>query len=381
MSGWNKVNSSSCLAASNIARSPTRKPSSCYLSRPQHSIPATCTTNVPLKRWSGYDVAAELARIPQSKRGPPVSSATGTSFATEVLINESESCEHRSAGRHPKRRRVDRCRSSSTWHSRRGRSSRPRSLPDVRRDMPPDRPATRPLLARHLHRRRALHGRGTQKALVEIHVGTQTDAGCSAKSLVNASHLLAIILAKRGTLMDISTIFMPAIVNAFEANKRMADRAIEQLPADKLRIALDPNTNSIAIIMKHVAGNLLSRWTDFLTTDGEKTWRNRDDEFVDSFGSRKEILDYWERGWACVFTTLKSLKPEDLSKTVFIRGEAHTVPLALERSLGHTCYHIGQIVQVARVQAGDNWKTLTIPRGESAKFNKEKWGQTGKSHS
>src|SRR5277367_706576 len=100
---------------------------------------------------------------------------------------------------------------------------------------------------------------------------------------------------------------MAAIANAFEANKRLADRAVEQLPDDKLHIALDVHTNSIAVIMKHVAGNLASRWTDFLTTDGEKPWRNRDDEFVDSFRNRAEILETWERGWACLLKSLKGL--------------------------------------------------------------------------
>jgi hypothetical protein len=133
--------------------------------------------------------------------------------------------------------------------------------------------------------------------------------------------------------------------------------------------------------MKHVAGNLTSRWTEFLATDGEKPSRNRDDEFVDTFRSRAELLDCWERGWACLLTTLKTLKPEDCGKTVMIRGEAHSVPLALERSLGHTCYHIGQIVQIARIQAAEKWNTLTIPRGGSEQFNKSNWGQTGKSHS
>jgi hypothetical protein len=181
--------------------------------------------------------------------------------------------------------------------------------------------------------------------------------------------------------MDIATAFLSAITNAFEANKRLADRAVEQVPDDKLHAALDANTNSIAVIMKHVAGNLLSRWTEFLTTDGEKPWRNRDDEFVDSFGSRAELLEAWERGWACLLTSLKSLTRADLEKTVLIRGEPHSVPLALERSLGHTCYHIGQIVQVARIHAGDRWHTLTIPRGGSEQFNKAHWGQAGKSHS
>lgn len=175
--------------------------------------------------------------------------------------------------------------------------------------------------------------------------------------------------------------FMSAIINAFEANKRLADRAVEQVPDDKLHSALDPHTNSIAVIMKHVAGNLTSRWTDFLTTDGEKPWRNRDDEFVDSFGSRAELLEVWERGWACLLTALKKLTPADLDRIVQIRGEPHSVPLALERSLGHACYHIGQIVQVARILAGEKWNTLTIPRGGSEQFNQAHWGQTGKSHS
>jgi uncharacterized damage-inducible protein DinB len=189
------------------------------------------------------------------------------------------------------------------------------------------------------------------------------------------------LVADGGYRMDIAAEFMAAIINAFEANKRLADRAVEQVPEAKLHAALDENTNSIAVIMKHVAGNLASRWMDFLTTDGEKPWRNRDDEFVDTFRSRAELLEAWERGWACLLTTLKSLKREDLEQTVMIRGEPHSVPLALERSLGHTCYHIGQIVQVARIHAGEKWTTLTIPRGGSEQFNKVNWGQTGKSHS
>ena len=181
--------------------------------------------------------------------------------------------------------------------------------------------------------------------------------------------------------MDLAGEFLAAVINAFEANKRLADRAIKQVQDDKLHMALDANTNSIAVIMKHVAGNLLSRWTDFLTTDGEKPWRNRDDEFVDSFGSRAEVVQHWERGWTCLFNSLKSLSASDLERSVTIRGEVHSVPLAIERSLGHTCYHIGQIVQVARIHAGENWNTLTIPRGGSAKFNQTNWGQPGKSHS
>ncbi len=181
--------------------------------------------------------------------------------------------------------------------------------------------------------------------------------------------------------MDIPAEFLSATINAFEANKRLADRAVEQVPDDKLHVALDENTNSIAVIMKHIAGNLLSRWTDFLTTDGEKPGRNRDGEFVDTFRTRAELLEFWERGWDCLLQALKSLQPEDLGKVVLIRGEPHSVPLAVERSLGHTCYHIGQIVLVARIHAGEKWNTLTIPRGGSEQYNRQHWGQSGKSHS
>jgi hypothetical protein len=175
--------------------------------------------------------------------------------------------------------------------------------------------------------------------------------------------------------------FVPAVIDAFEANKRLADRAVAQVPDDKLHTALDPHTNSIAVVMRHVAGNLTSRWTDFLTTDGEKPGRDRDGEFVDTFASRAELLDCWERGWSCLLAALRGLTADDLGKTVTIRGEPHSVPLAIERSLGHTCYHVGQIVQVARIHAGDNWVTLTIPRGGSGRFNTAHWGQPGKSHS
>jgi hypothetical protein len=164
-------------------------------------------------------------------------------------------------------------------------------------------------------------------------------------------------------------------VVAFRSNKGWADKAVAQVTDEKLHVALDPNTNSIAVIMKHVAGNLLSRWTDFLTTDGEKPWRNRDDEFVDSFANRAELLDYWEQGWNRLFETLGSLTPGDLARTVLIRGEPHTVPLAVHRSLAHCGYHVGQIVLIARILAGDKWQTITIPRGGSANFNQAVWGK------
>jgi Protein of unknown function (DUF1572) len=160
---------------------------------------------------------------------------------------------------------------------------------------------------------------------------------------------------------------------AFRANKGWADKAVEQLPDEKLSNALDPNTNSIAVIMKHVAGNLLSRWTDFLTTDGEKPWRNRDEEFVDSFTGRDALMAYWNSGWQRLFDALDGLSAADLCKTVTIRGEPLTVPLAIQRSLAHCGYHVGQIILIARILAGDAWTTITIPRGASADFNRRVW--------
>ncbi|TWU49272.1 DinB family protein [Rubripirellula reticaptiva] len=172
---------------------------------------------------------------------------------------------------------------------------------------------------------------------------------------------------------NIASVLVNSAAASFRANKGWADKAIAQLIDEKLHVTLDENTNSIAVIMKHVGGNLKSRWTDFLTTDGEKEWRNRDNEFVDSFSGRQQVVDHWEEGWTSLFQTLAALRPEDLSKSVTIRGEAHSVPLAIHRSLAHCAYHIGQIIMVARILAGDEWQTITIPRGESASYNENVW--------
>ncbi len=190
-----------------------------------------------------------------------------------------------------------------------------------------------------------------------------------------SSRNATIVGSARGRADEVGSTVLESAIASLRTNKGWADKAIGQLPDDKLHVALDENTNSIAVIMKHVAGNLLSRWTDFLTTDGEKPWRNRDDEFIDSFNSRDEVLAHWERGWNCLFDALAALEPADLSKTVTIRGEPHSVPLAIHRSLAHCGYHVGQIVMIARILAGDDWKTITIPRGESGTYNKAVWGK------
>jgi hypothetical protein len=178
-----------------------------------------------------------------------------------------------------------------------------------------------------------------------------------------------------GDKAEVGKALIDGALAAFRSNKGWADKAIAQLSDDRLHVALDPNINSIAVIMKHVAGNLLSRWTEFLTTDGEKPWRNRDDEFVDTFNTRDELTAYWESGWQKLLDSLADLTPGDLGKTVTIRGEAHSVPLAIQRSLAHCAYHVGQIVLIARILAGDDWSTITIPRGASANFNQKVWGK------
>jgi uncharacterized damage-inducible protein DinB len=166
--------------------------------------------------------------------------------------------------------------------------------------------------------------------------------------------------------------FLPAAIATFHKQKSLAERAIAQLSDEQLRTALDANTNSIAVIVKHIGGNFRSRWTEFLTTDGEKPWRDRDGEFVDTFQSRDEMRAAWEAGWAALFATLDSLAEADLVREITIRGEVHSVPLAILRALDHCGYHVGQIVLTARFLVGDRpWNTLTIPRGQSQKFNEQ----------
>jgi hypothetical protein len=166
-------------------------------------------------------------------------------------------------------------------------------------------------------------------------------------------------------------VLLNSAVATLQAQKALAEKAIRQVSDENLRRALDGNTNSIAIVMKHMAGNMLSRWTDFLTTDGEKPWRHRDQEFVDDFDSRDAVMAYWERGWACVLDAVSSLQPSDIERPVTIRGEPHTIFEAIHRQIAHYGYHVGQIVQLARHWAEDQWEDLTIPRGGSDAFNRE----------
>ena len=157
--------------------------------------------------------------------------------------------------------------------------------------------------------------------------------------------------------------------------KGQAEKAVAQVGDAQFFALLDPDANSIAIIMKHVAGNMRSRWTDFLTSDGEKPDRNRDSEFeIGDRASRAEIVAFWEDGWKRVFDAIGSLTAEDLSRTVHIRGEAHTVVEAINRQVMHYASHVGQIVLLAKHYAGANWATLSIPKGRSREFDVSKKG-------
>ena len=159
-------------------------------------------------------------------------------------------------------------------------------------------------------------------------------------------------------------------IASLRAYKKLAEKALDQLNEDEFFITLDEEANSIAVIMKHMAGNMFSRWTDFLTSDGEKPNRNRDMEFViEPKTSKDDVLAYWEKGWQRVFDALEPLRPEDLERQVSIRGEEHSVIQAINRQLMHYANHIGQIVFLAKHFRSSEWKSLSIPRNRSAEFN------------
>jgi hypothetical protein len=171
--------------------------------------------------------------------------------------------------------------------------------------------------------------------------------------------------------MSLAETYLTDVVRTFRNYKALGDSALAQTPDAHLNTELDANSNSVAVIVKHVAGNLRSRFRDFLTTDGEKPDRNRDGEFeIPSQPSRDEILRWWEDGWAVALRSIQALTPADIERTVTIRGEAFQVVEALNRSAAHTAYHVGQMVYLARHFAGAGWTTLSIPKGQSAQYSK-----------
>ncbi len=174
--------------------------------------------------------------------------------------------------------------------------------------------------------------------------------------------------------------YIVSVQKQFRYYKQLAEKAMEQLDDDQLlqtQYSIDSSryNSSIALIVKHISGNMLSRWTNFYTEDGEKPWRNRDNEFLDDIESRTQMETIWEKGWECLFNIIDQLKEEDLSKTVYIRNIGHEVSEAIHRQMMHYAYHIGQIVLIAKMYRGDQWQSLSIPLGESQQYNQEKFSQ------
>jgi len=170
--------------------------------------------------------------------------------------------------------------------------------------------------------------------------------------------------------LKFTTSYLEDSVELFRQSKRLGDRAMAQVADEQLFASLDAEANSIAIIVKHLAGNMRSRFTDFLTSDGEKPDRNRDSEFEEAASTRDELMRQWENGWAIVFGALEPLTDEDMDRTVTIRGEAHSVMQAIHRQVAHYAYHVGQIVLLAKHAAGPRWESLSVPRGKSEEFNR-----------
>ncbi len=171
--------------------------------------------------------------------------------------------------------------------------------------------------------------------------------------------------------LKFTTSYLEDSIAVFHYYKKLAERAMEQVKDEQLTAVLDGEMNSIAIIVKHMAGNMRSRWTDFLTTDGEKPDRNRDSEFVDAPVSRDALKKTWDEGWGTLFSALSPLSEADLSRTVLIRGETHSVMQAINRQIAHYPYHCGQIVLLAKHFQAHEWKSLSVPRGKSAEFNQK----------
>jgi hypothetical protein len=169
--------------------------------------------------------------------------------------------------------------------------------------------------------------------------------------------------------LEFKTSCLADALDLFRFYKKLGERAIGQVTGEQLFAVLDPEMNSIAVTVKHMAGNMRSRWTGFLSTDGEKPDRRRDSEFEEPPDTREGVMELWESGWQLVFAALEPLTDADLSRTVYIRGEAHSVTQAVHRQVAHYAYHVGQIVLLAKHFAGSGWTSLSIPRNRSAEFN------------
>lgn len=175
--------------------------------------------------------------------------------------------------------------------------------------------------------------------------------------------------------MGINISYLESVKKQFLYYKTLGEKAFEQLEPEQLFVSVNENTNSIAVIVKHLSGNMLSRWTDFLTTDGEKDWRNRDDEFEATIQTKEELLDFWNKGWDCFLNTLDTLEANHLVQIIYIRNEGHTVTEAINRQLAHYPYHIGQIVFFAKLLKSGEWDSLSIPKNKSTAYNADKFSK------
>lgn len=167
--------------------------------------------------------------------------------------------------------------------------------------------------------------------------------------------------------------YLVSVKKQFEYYKLLGDKTFEQLSEEDLFKQYNADSNSVAIIVKHLSGNMLSRWTDFLATDGEKEWRNRDAEFEEDELTKTQMIAIWEKGWTCLFQALNSINEEDLEKIIYIRNQGHTVMEAINRQLAHYPYHVGQIVFIGKMLSTNNWKSLSIPKNASKQFNADKF--------
>lgn len=169
--------------------------------------------------------------------------------------------------------------------------------------------------------------------------------------------------------------YLSSVIKQFKYYKKLGDRTFDQLKNDDIHWQLHHETNSISIIVKHITGNMRSRWTNFRTEDGEKSWRKRDEEFIDTYKDKAEMQRAWDEAWAILLGVLDELREEELEEMVYIRNQGHTIVEAINRQMAHYAYHIGQIVQLGKMIKGADWESLSIPKGLSESFNKQKFNQ------
>ncbi|NRB60505.1 MAG: DUF1572 family protein [Winogradskyella sp.] len=169
--------------------------------------------------------------------------------------------------------------------------------------------------------------------------------------------------------------YLDSVIKQFEYYKSLGDKTIHLLNIDELKKEFSNDSNSISIIVKHMAGNMLSRWTNFLTEDGEKEWRHRDEEFIESFETKEELLEYWQKGWDCLFNALQPLHSNQLEDIIYIRNQGHTITEGINRQMMHYAYHVGQITFIGKLIKGERWQSLSIPKGKSSEYNSDKFNQ------